>query len=191
MKDSDFEKLIHLKNVGGGFTPANDKAEELMLLSRKNDVIQLKEVTARDLSMHKCYMSLLSFIWGYMPPNFKQRIPCNVFYKWLKHLKGQYEKQYSFIDEEKISDILDTCLDIGLTPEQSSVIASKYGKTDMLEYDSIAFGNMSQKRFKQYVSDQLPFIYENVIAKFFEDDIYNNIVETIEEEYKVFMNKLI
>ena len=191
MKDSDFEKLLSFKNVGGGLVPANYKADDLMLLSKKGDTVQFIEATQRDIKRHKCYMSLLSFIWGYMPPKFKERVPNKFFYKWLKHLKKQYQTQYSFIDEEKVNDIIDTCLELGLTPEQSSVIASKFGKTDMLEYDSIAFGRMSEKRFKEYVSDQLPFIYENVIGKFFDGEIYNNIIETIEQEYSVFMSRLI
>jgi hypothetical protein len=62
--------------------------------------------------------------------------------------------------------------------------------TAMVEYESIAFGNMSQKRFEAYIREQLPWIYENVIGAFFEGAIYDGIVETIEKEYEIFLSKL-
>jgi len=49
---------------------------------------------------------------------------------------------------------------------------------------------MSQERFKNYIREQLPFIYTEVIGKFFKDEIYDNIIATIEEEYSKFLAKL-
>jgi len=162
MKDTDYDNLIHLANVGGGFIPANEKAEELLLMTRKGEVIELTEVTKRDLKLHRCYMSLLSFIYDYLPVNFHSKVDKKNFYKWLKHLRGQYKVLYTFADG-----------------------------TSFVEYESISFGRMSNIRFKEYVLEQMPFIYENVIGAFFEEEMYDNIIETIEEEYKKFFSKLV
>lgn len=161
MKDTDFHKIVELANVGGGFIPANENATELLDQSHKGEILSFQEVTARDLSMHQCYFSLLNFIWGYLPKSFKNAVPEKDFYKFLKHLKKEYKVIFSFKDG-----------------------------TQLVEYDSIAFGNMSQKRFQTYVREQLPFIYENVIAEFFEGDIYNSVIDTIEENYERFFAKL-
>lgn len=161
MKDKDYIELIDLTYVGGGFIPANEKARDLELRCVKGEIVTFKEWTVRDLKFHRCYFSLLNFIYAYLPEKFKKQIPEQDFYRWLKHLKGSYEIVYTFKDGTK-----------------------------MVEYESISFGNMSQKRFKDYVANQLPFIYENVIGAFYEGEIYSNIIETIEEAYEKFMAKL-
>jgi hypothetical protein len=96
-----------------------------------------------------------------MYEKFKKRVPENKFYIWLKHLKGEYEVLFEFKDGTK-----------------------------MVEYESIAFGNMSQKRFETFIRDQLPYIYENVLGKYFEGETLNGIIETIEKEYIKFLAKL-
>lgn len=161
MKDTDFNKLVDMAWVGGGFIAANSNAEELANQCQKGEIISFLEVTKRDLKFLRCYFALLAFIWGYMPPKFKQSIPKEKFYQWLKHLKGQYAVIFEFKDGTK-----------------------------MVEYDSIAFGNMSEKRFRAYVAKQLPFIYTNVIGAYFEGEIYDNIIFTIEEAFERFMSKL-
>lgn len=161
MKDSDYKKLIDLTYVGGGFIPANDNAQELIDRSVKGEVISFKEVTQRDLRFHKCYMLLLAFIWEYMPKVFKESVPKDKFYKWLKHFKGEYEVEFTFKDGSQL-----------------------------IEYTSISFGRMGQKEFEKYVAEQLPFIYENVIGAYFKDEMYQSIVNTIEEEFKKFLTKL-
>jgi hypothetical protein len=161
MKDADFENIIELAWVGGGYIPANQKAHDLADITKQGEVHQFLEVTARDLKFHKAYMSLLGFIYDYLPTKFQETIPKNKFYIFLKHLKGNYKVYFQFKDGSQ-----------------------------WIEYDSIAFGNMSQKRFQEYVKNQLPFIYENVIALYFNDDIYNGIVDTIEQEYVKFLDRL-
>jgi len=161
MKDSDYFKLIELANVGGGFIPANENASELLDQSRKGEILSFKEVTARDISMHRCYFSLLNFIYNYLPLKFRKAVPEDKFYIFIKHLKGEYAVLFDFSDGTK-----------------------------MVEYESISFGNMSQKRFESFIREQLPFIYENVIGKFFEGEIYDSIINTIEKEYERFMAKL-
>lgn len=161
MKDSDYKKLIDLVNVGGGFMPANPQAEELLLITGKGEVITVKEITKRDLNFHRCYMLLLSFIWGYMPNAFKQKVPKDKFYKWLKHFKKEYEVEFTFQDGSQL-----------------------------IEYTSISFGRMGQKEFEIYVAEQLPFIYENVLGAYFQGDMLTSIINTIEEEFKKFLSKL-
>lgn len=161
MKDYEFYNIINLVNVGGGWVPANENAQELLDASGKGEIISVLEVTSRDLSFHKAYFALLKFIWGYMSSSFQKAVPEDKFYLWLKHLKGQYKVLFEFKDGTKL-----------------------------VEYESIAFGRMSQKTFENYVRDQLPWIYENVIGAYFEGDIYNGIIDTIEEEFKKFLSKL-
>lgn len=161
MSDKDLNKLVDFYNAGGGLLPANEKAIELMDNLSSGEVISFKEITARDLNFHRCYMSLLGFIYDYMPASFKKQIPKDKFYIWLKHLKGQYDVIFTFKDG-----------------------------TRLVEYESISFGKMSQMRFKEYIREQLPFIYTEVIGKYFSGEIYNGIIETIEEEYKKFLAKL-
>lgn len=161
MKDQDFYHIVNLSNVGGGFIPANEKAQELLDGSMRGEVISFLEVTDRDLRFHRAYFSLLAFIYDYLPNKFKKKVKKDQFYIWLKHLKGQYEVLFEFQDG-----------------------------TRMVEYDSISFGKMSQKTFEDYVRKQLPWIYENVIGAFFEGEIREGIIETIEEEFKRFLEKL-
>lgn len=161
MTQKEYDRLIELANVGGGFTPANINAQELLDQSHRGEILTLVEVGARDLKFHRCYFSLLAFIYDYLPPSFKKKVLKNDFYKFVKHLKGEYRVLYTFKDGTK-----------------------------MIEYDSIAFGSMSQKRFEDYVREQLPFIYENIIAEFFTGPIYDGIISTIEEEYQKFLSKL-
>lgn len=162
MKDSDFNNLIHFKNVGGGFVPANEKAEEILLLTKKGEIVQFKDCTQRDLKFHRCYMSLLSFIYGYLPVSFQKKVPQANFYNWLKAAQGLIKFEFEFKDGRKY-----------------------------VEYESISFGNMSEIKFREYVNNQLPWIYTNLLGAFFTDEILNNIIETIEEEYEKFLTKLI
>ena len=148
--------------MGGGFIPANDNAEELTERCHKGEVIAFQEITARDLKMHRCYFSLLNMIYGYMPASFKKIISNDDFYKFLKHLHGDYDVKFTFKDGTK-----------------------------MVEYNSISFGKMSDKRFKKFIAEQLPFIYSEVIGAYYEGEIYDNIIQTIENDYQVFMNKLL
>jgi len=161
VKDRDIYKLVDFYNCGSGLLPVNQKAHEIIEQSDKGEVISFLEVTQRDLKFHRCYMSLIAFIYGYMPEKFKKQVPKEKFYIWLKHLKGQYEVVFEFQDGTKL-----------------------------VEYDSISFGRMSQKAFENYVRDQLPWIYSNVIGAFFDGQIYDNIIDTIEEEFKIFLAKL-
>lgn len=161
MTDKDFYNLVDFVNAGGGLLPVNEKAHDIMDSTKQDEIVSFKSCTARDLKFHRCYMSLLAFIWGYMPQKFQKTVPKKTFYIWLKHLKGQYEVLFVFQDGTKL-----------------------------VEYESISFSRMDQIRFKEYVREQLPWIYTEVIGKYFKGPIYDNIIETIEEEYKKYLSKL-
>jgi len=161
MTDAKFDKLIEVANAGGGFVPVNENAIELLEQSHKGEVLTFQEVTSRDLQFHRCYMSLLNYIYSYLPRSFQKKVPEKHFYKWLKHLKGNYDILFEFKDG-----------------------------TRLVEYQSIAFGRMSQKRFESYIREQLPWIFTNVIGAYFEGDMYDNIIETIETEFQKFLAKL-
>jgi hypothetical protein len=161
MKDKDFHKLIGLNWTGAGWLNANENAIELSDGTKTNETVYFKEATQRDIKFHRCYFSLLNFIYGYMPNTFKNIISEDKFYIWLKHLKGNYEVLFEFKDGTKL-----------------------------VEYDSISFGRMSQKSFENYIRELLPWIYENVLGKYFEPKMLCSIVNTIEEEYKKFLSKL-
>jgi hypothetical protein len=161
MTDKKFENIIELVYMGGGFLPANQRANELTENCVKGEILSFLEVTERDLKFHKCYFSLLGYIYDYLPMSFTSKVSKDNFHKFLKHLQGKYKVLFTFKDG-----------------------------TVMVEYESISFGNMSQKRFEEYVKEQLPYIYENVIGAFFEGEMYDNIIATIEEEYEKFLVKL-
>jgi hypothetical protein len=161
MKHSDFLKLIELQYVGNGWVPANENANELSDSSKFGEIHTFTEVMVRDLRFHKCYMSLLSYIYDFLPIKFRDIIPKDKFYVFLKGLKKEYTVMYTFEDG-----------------------------SELIEYDSIAFGSMSQKRFEDYIRMQLPYIYENVIGKFYHGDDYDRILNNIENEFEKFLSKL-
>lgn len=161
MTDKDFHKIQEWSVVGGGMIPLSTNAIELLEQSQRGEVISFIEVTNRDVKFHRCYFALLRFIYGYMPSKFKKAVPESNFYLFLKHLKKEYKVIFTFQDG-----------------------------TTMVEYDSIAFGRMSEKTFHEYIKEQLPWIYTDVLGAYFEDDILNGIIDTIEEEFKKFMQKL-
>ncbi len=162
MKDLDFEKLIELKAVGGGFMPENDNAQVLLDSLPNGHVLVFIEVTDRDVKFHRAYFSFIGYIWDWLPQSFKKKIPKNKFYKFLKHLRKEYDVIMTFKDGSQI-----------------------------VEYRSIAFGKMSQATFAEYVKQQLPSIYGEVIQVLFPDKKQSdNVIASIEEEYKIFLSKL-
>lgn len=162
MKKSNFDKLIELSYTGGMmFRPSNQNAFDLCNDLGIGEVVNFETKTGRDLKFHKCYFVLINFIYDYLPESFHGKIPKKHFYKWLQTLKGDYEVVFSFADGR-----------------------------ELIEYDSLSFGRMSQETFKNYVREQLPWIYENVIGAFYSGDKYDAILETIESEFEKFLSKL-
>jgi hypothetical protein len=135
--------------------------KSLIEQSSRGEIFTFDNKTYRDLSFHRCYFSLLNFIYDYLPTKFKETVSKDKFYHFLKHLKGEYEVIFEFKDGTKL-----------------------------VEYESLSFGRMNQNRFKEYIREQLPWIYENVVGVYYKGDMYNGIIETIEEGYKKFLSKL-
>lgn len=161
MTDKAYNQLVDFYNAGGGLLPVNQRAHEIIEQTEKGEVISFTEASQRDLRRHRCYFSLLKYIYGYMPLSFKNAVPEDKFYLWLKHLKGQYEVIFEFKDGTKL-----------------------------VEYQSISFARMSELQFREYIKNQLPFIYTEVIGKYFSGEIYDDIINTIETDYEKFFAKL-
>ena len=161
MKDTKLDELIEVINAGGGFLPRNQPAHDLLEATTRGEVITLNEVTARDLKRHKCYMALLKEVYGYLPQSFQKKVPAKHFYQFVKHVQGKYKVLFTFNDGSK-----------------------------MIEYESISFAKMSEIRFRQFIKEQMPFIYTEIIGAFFEGEIYNSIVDTIEENFEKFFLRL-
>lgn len=162
MKDTDYNNLAQFVKVYPNAVPVNRQAYDLLDLKTEGEIFYMSEIAKRDLSFHRCYFALLSYIYAYMPKVFRQSISEDKFYKWLKHLRGEYKTLFKFSDG-----------------------------TIFIEYDSISFGKMNQTTFENYIREQLPFIYEDVIRPVYKDDKkYNAIIENIENEFEKFLSKL-
>lgn len=162
MTDLDYDKIIELTPVGGGYLPANERAEELLLSSHSGEVLSFREVTARDLKFHQAYFSLINYIYDWLPVTFKKQIPKDKFYVFLKYLRKEYDTMFTFKDG-----------------------------TTWNELKSISFGRMSQKTFELYVKNQLPYIYTEVICVLYpEKKDSDRIIQCIETEYERFLIKL-
>lgn len=160
MKTSEFQKLIGLANIDGQIV-AIENHEEIRDDTVEGEVIYVKLVNARDLKMHKAYFGLLKFIYDYLPSNFHSQVSSNKFYKWLQTLKGEYKVLFKFKDGR-----------------------------ELIEYDSISFASMDEHKFRTHIKEQLPYIYENVIGAFYENEIKNDIIDTIEQEFEKVLTKL-
>ena len=194
MKDTEYENIIEVTNDSNVFVPFNEKAVELNEQTKNGEVLTFKEITPRDIARHRGYFDLLRFIYDYLPQKFHKVVDIKYFYKWIKHLKKQYKVIFRFKDAEKSKEIVNELFkhkeDLKLTPGQIEKIAMLLGYSEMLEYDSISFSRMTDPAFKEYIKNQLPFIYENVVGKFFKDTQYDDIIDTIEQEYLRFLIKL-
>lgn len=191
MNKDKFDKLIEFSYTGGRlFQPMNQKAHDICDMAKIGEKIYFHSATERDVKFHQCYFVLLYFIWQYLPDNFHKKVKREKFYSWLKHLKKEYSIVYSFKDRDKQEDIAAFCFDLGISVENAAKLAEKFGYTDMIEYESISFGRMSQETFKNYIREQLPWIYENVLGVYYKGDKYNNIIDTIEHEFEKFLSKL-
>lgn len=189
MKDTEIEKLLEFAVNMDVFVPNNDPAKELLNITVHGEVVYFKEVSARDIKYFKCYMAFLNYIYDLLPERFHKIVEKRKFYKWLKHLKKDYDNVYSFTDHEKY-DFIKTELMTVLNEELSEKFALKFGKTDMLEYTSISFSRMTEKKFREYVRGQLPYLYENVIGAFYDGESYTNVIEEIEMEFEKFLSKI-
>jgi hypothetical protein len=174
--------------------PHGKNAINLIQNSAEGEILNFEENSARDLTFHKRYFKFLHKIWEVLPINFRLRIPDNVFYKFIKHLKKQYTIVYQFRDAEKIKSNLKLLTErkkeLKLTKKQIEKLAELFGRTEMIEYDSISFGRMTDKRFKDYVGEQIPFIYSDVIGRYYQDEAFDEKIREVEKGFKTFLKDI-
>lgn len=161
MTTDNYTELIEFEHQQGLFKPINQRAVDFASNLRHKEIVYLEDKGKRDLKFHKAYFALLNYIYSWMPENFKLKVPEGYFYKFLKELLGEYKVIYTFKDGQTLKD-----------------------------YTSIAFGKMSQKTFEEYVKNQLPLIYDNLIHVLFDDDKAEMVIENIENEFEKFMERL-
>lgn len=163
MKDTDYNKLVELTLMNGHLIPSNQNAIDLISNMRDGEKTYVSIETSRDISLHRCYFSLLNYIWLWMPQNFKDKISSKYFYKFIKIIQGEFDVVFEFKDGIK-----------------------------MIEYKSIAFGNMSNERFREFVKEQISIIYNDIIYPTFNKntEMADHIISEIENEYEKFLNKL-
>jgi hypothetical protein len=220
MKDTEFAKLHQYKVFGRSYTPTNTDAEEFLqeyihlgfieheiITVPDNEItvdyLQEKEagstllykiISIRDGALHNCYFSLLSYIYDYLPDKFQKVVLKKEFLYFLKQLKKEYRVVYSFKDENKKQQVKEQLInrkkELKLTYKNIEKIAEMLGKSDLIDYISLSYAKMNNEEFKQYIRDTMPFIYTDVIGKFYEGDRLKDIVSTIESEYDRFFVKL-
>ena len=199
MNDIDYSHIIELSYQNGAFLPVNDAGRELAEQLADGQMLAFSEITARDLQFHRCYMGLLKYIRKQLPLSFQKQISEKHFYQFLKHLQKHYKTVYNFKDDAKRIEIFEYLKDKKKTDKKNygrltykaiNNISDYFGKLQLVEYESIAFGKMSQFQFETYVREQLPFIYSNVIGAFYADEKYDEIIADIEETFKKFLAKL-
>lgn len=157
MSDKEYNELIELKKTDNGFMPMNEKAMDLLLTSKPYENIFLIECTKRDLKFHRCYFKLINSVYFILPAKFQKTVSEKQFYNFLKCLSGQAKVIYEFKDLPAL-----------------------------VEYESINFGNMSQKRFEDFVRDQLNVIYTVLLPKL-DCEFY---IDEIEENFKKFLKMI-
>jgi hypothetical protein len=160
MTTETYTDLLQFEHQQGLLKPLNAKAVDFICGLKHKEIVYLEDKGKRDLKFHRAYFSLLSYIYSWMPKEFKFRIPESIFYIYLKDLNNEYQAFQSLDDKP------------------------------LKIYYSISFGKMSQKTFEAYVKNQLPFIYDNLIHVLFDVEKAEMIIENIENEFEKFLSKL-
>lgn len=159
MTTTHFLELKHFTvHKGNVLVPATPDTKEWLELMNHNTPITVKHIEARDTKFHACYFALLSFIYENLNKKFKESVPKANFYNFLKMLSNEYDVVFQFKDGRQF-----------------------------IEYKSIAFGNMSQTRFKEYVNNQLSVIYEELLIPMEQD----YLMDMVTDEFAKFLDRLI
>lgn len=163
MTDKDYLRLSEWQNEGtGALLPFNDIAQDLADTAKAGEILYMLEVTDRSIAFHRCYFSLLGFIYDQLPSRFHKKLARKYFYRYLQHLKGHFD------------------------------IIAQFGDIVLVEYESISFTAKSEHQFRDYIRNLLPWIYSDVIGKYYKIGgwRYNRKIEAIEYEYMKFLSKL-
>ena len=147
MKAAEFQELKHFTvHKGNVVVPASNETREWLELQRHNTPVNFKLIEARDTKFHRCYFALLGFIYDNLSNSFKQTIPKNSFYNFLKILSNEYDVVFRFKDGR-----------------------------EFIEYKSISFARMNQTAFREYVNNQLTVIYEELLIPMNRDYLMDQI----------------
>ena len=161
MKDTDYNNLLQFKNMkGAALIPHNAESIEFLEQLKDEEIATLKNVTARDIKLHRGYFLMLAEVWGYLPKKFKNKVPKEKFYNWLKMYEGNYTVIFEFKDGRQF-----------------------------IEYNSISFGRMDNHQFRDYVKTQIPTWYE-LFQSLLPTDFANSAIETIEDNFEKILAKL-
>jgi hypothetical protein len=160
MTPEDFQKLIQFARIGNDITPIANHIELINELE-EGEVAYMKRFNARDLKMHRAYFAFLKEIYMYLPNSFRSNIPIKKFHKFLQTLRGDYDVLFQFKDGRQL-----------------------------LEYHSISFARMDENKFRAYVKEQIPYIYDNLIMAFYDIDQSKIIIDNIEKEFEKMLARL-
>jgi hypothetical protein len=161
MKPEEYLGLIQVAKVGEMFAPANEVALQLNQDLEDGEIAYLKQSKSRDIKFHRAYFSLLNYIYDYLPNNFKKEVSQSNFYTFLKYLRGEIKILFEFKDGLQI-----------------------------IEPVSISFAKMDEAKFKDFIRQQLPYIYSDVIEKLYSPEKAKDIIFNIENEYEKFLSIL-
>ena len=161
MKDTEFKDLLQFSNMGGSaLIPENQNAVEFVEQLKNGENVWLKSKTERDLGLHRAYFLMLAEVWGYLPKKFRDNIPKEKFYLWLKLYNNNYNVIFEFKDGRQF-----------------------------IEYESISFGRMDNNKFKEYVKMQIPVWYR-LFTDLLPEQFANDAIETIEQNFERTLQKL-
>lgn len=153
MKTKDFLELKHFQvHKGQALVPSTPESIEWLEMLNHNSVVNFKIVESRDLKFHKAYFGLLSFIYDRLNKAFKNSIPKEKFYEFLKMLSNEYTVIFKFKDGR-----------------------------EFIEWKSISFSSMNQTKFKEYVNNQLSIIYEELLIPMEQDYLMDEVSNEFEK----------
>ena len=161
MKQIDFLKLIEIARVDNGFIPANSNAIKIHENLQEGEIAVFKTANSRDLKFHQNYFVFLNFIYDLLPQKFKKEVKKKNFYIFLKYAKNEIEILFTFKNGLQI-----------------------------IQPISISFSNFDELQFRNYIKDQLPFIYSEIIDKLFNEHEAKDVIELIENEFEKFFGVL-
>ena len=161
MKPEQFKELPEFAKVNDALVGANKEAIDIIQDLESGEITYLKQSKERDSMFHKCYFMLLGYIYGLLPGTFKKVIKKKHFYTWLKYLKGEIEIIFEFKDGPAFCEPV-----------------------------SISFSKMDEQKFKEFVRNQLVFIFGDVLPKLLNEKELKFAIDSIEENFERFFDKL-
>jgi len=142
--------VLSVAKRGTGLFPTDLESEEIIKALTSEDNYNIALNADRNLKMHRAYFSLLHFVWENLPEKLQRKCPKKHFYKLLKKLQGRFEV-------------------IQISPE-----------TELVEYESVAFDKMGQKRFHEVFKEDVEFIISDILPAFHMEDFIPILVTEYE-----------